>query len=117
MAWWQPCEPFTSPVGCVCGDFWGVSVCLSSRCHVVKAGSRHLSHSDPKSVKDQVTDYDTGEQLAGSRAELSGSSAAHLRGCGSQKYPHCVISLPLAALPGLGRDEKLSSLLLSCSGL
>lgn len=47
------------------GNFWGLSQCLSTRCHVAKAGSRHLSHSNPKSVKDRMTGCDTGEQLAG----------------------------------------------------
>lgn len=88
--------------GAACGDFWGLSVCLSYRCHVVKAGSRHLSHSDPKSVKDQMTDCDTRERLAGSRAELSKSGAVSSGGCGNQKYPHCVISTLLPGTPGLG---------------
>ena len=75
------------------GNFWGLSRCLSTRCQVAKAGSRHLSHSDPKSVKDWMTGCDTGEQLAGVSAELSGRRAAHFSGCRSQKYTHCIIDV------------------------
>lgn len=75
------------------GNFWGLSRCLSTRCQVAKAGPRHLSHSDPKSVKDRMTGCDTGEQLAGVSAKLSGRRAAHFSGCRSQKYTHCIIDV------------------------
>lgn len=94
MARWQPRVPFTGPEGWMGGKTsGGLSLRLSTRCHVAKAGSRHLSHSDPKSVKDQMTGCDTGEQLAGLSAELSGRRAAHFSGCRSQKYIRCIIDV------------------------
>lgn len=74
------------------GKLLGASLRLSARCHIAKAGSRHLSHSDPKSVKDWMTGCDTGEQLASLSAKLSGSRAAHFSGCHSQKYTQCIIN-------------------------
>lgn len=56
-------------------DSRGLSLSLSTRYHIAQAGSRHLSHSDPKSVKDWMTGCDTGEQLAGLSTKLSGSRA------------------------------------------
>lgn len=93
MALWQPWVSFTGPGGWRGGETSGASRCLSTRCHVAKAGSRHLSHSDPKSVKDRMTGCDTGEQLTGVSAELSGRRAAHFSGCRSQKYTRCIIDM------------------------
>lgn len=94
MAWWQPWVPFPSPKGWMGGKTsGGCSLCLSARCHVAEAGFRHLSHSDPKSVKDQMTGCDTGEQLAGLSTKLSRSRAAHFSGCHSQKYTQCIINV------------------------
>lgn len=86
------------------GKLLGASLRLSARCHIAKAGSRHLSHSDPKSVKDWMTGCDTGEQLASLSAKLSGSRAAHFSGCHSQKYTQCIINeLFWGILRGLNR--------------
>lgn len=93
MAWWQPWVPFNRPEGCMGGKTSrGLSLRLSARCHVAKAGSRHLSHSDPESVKDQMTSFDTGEQLTGLSTKLSRSRDAHLSSCHSQKYTQCIIN-------------------------
>lgn len=85
-------------------DFWGLAARLSARCHVAEAGSRHLSHSDPKSVKDPMTGCDTGEQLTGLSAKLSRSRAAHFNGCHCQKYTQCIINVLFrSVLWGLNR--------------
>lgn len=104
LARWQPRVPFSGPKGWMGGKTCGgLSLHPSTRCHVAKADSRHLSYSDPKSVKDQMTGCDTGEQLAGWSTELSGRRAAHFSGCRSQKYTQCIINALLRGiLQGLG---------------
>lgn len=106
VARWQPPRAFPEPGGLREETSGGLSVRLSARCQVVKAGSRHLSPSDPKSVKDRMTDYDTREQLAGSRAKLSGGSAVHLSSGGSQKYLHCAGCSPALSGP-TGRKREV----------
>lgn len=79
-------------------DSGGLSLSLSTRHHVAEADSRHLSHSDPKSVKDQMTGCDTGEQLAGLSVKLSGRRATYtFQHCHSQKYTRCLMNVQFQA--------------------